>query len=991
MVKVMEFVGQSGTNGKKGLSQKEQIEVVRRFKEGGYNTLVATCVGEEGLDIGEVDLIVCYDVSKSPIRLVQRMGRTGRKRAGRIVVLVTQGKEEQTYNQSMYCKNSINKAILEKQKLINFLSVSPRMVPNGIDPVCHKMMMKVGLFSKKTSNSIAPDKNKKITSMIKKVDKATSYRKSCGYLTDAELDDYLSMYPQAQDLFNQAPGLRPRRELWNMETNTILEDMFKSNGENYYNLSEWNMWQGTDAPRFYVSKSKTADIYCDILNPNPTLTKEPDDEVIIIEPPQSPLNVDDDPVILENWNEIDSALEDILGEDSYRHQYDYENIDQYCPSPDKIDAILSQMVEKFDLSSALRSFRRAQKKMEDRSPSPVFLSQSQLAQSTPATAKDRKRIVPEDLTPVAKKSLKDDFDDSFVHFSREEEPKSSKSLYGATQLASMLQNSHSSNENDVFPESHGDFESLIRNLSDHENRRNLSDQENRRNLSAHENRRNLSDHENPVEADFQIVSEGFFEELEKMFAFKLPNLQDFETRTKTTPKSKKAELSPSPLRQASKLKKKRAVLSSSEDEDREQEHEKPKPKKKRKINRFIQDEAELSGSASEDEEAYHDDLDGLDESFVDDATQRDDIDQKAIYLQSIRSPKMMKKMSLKPINHAEIFSQAPTDSMLMDEYEEDSFVVQNDEIEYESSTNDELDFVEEFGQPKKSEKAKPEKVKKRKRIIFSDSDSEESEKMESEKSAGNNLEEELETKDISDSSRNSTDKFETSMTSESSQNYDVSVLVSAQEVHRSTEILSLLRHSHHINVHVQAKFEGAGFLLSSRLAVCRVNNSDFCNGAQRHKIVNSVQTMNEYFERPFLIVESNSDPFLESRQHRTKYVDMIAAQLAQSNIRLLFSNGPKESAEFMSALARKEAKKGFSLPANMKLPLLSEKYMSFYTHLPGVSYALALQMALTFKTPAELATGAKATLVRRLKLDEKRADKLHKFCRSIFQSDMTAQ
>ena len=46
--------------GKKGLTQKEQIEVVRRFREGGYNTLVATCVGEEGLDIGEVDLVSVF-------------------------------------------------------------------------------------------------------------------------------------------------------------------------------------------------------------------------------------------------------------------------------------------------------------------------------------------------------------------------------------------------------------------------------------------------------------------------------------------------------------------------------------------------------------------------------------------------------------------------------------------------------------------------------------------------------------------------------------------------------------------------------------------------------------------------------------------------------------------------------------------------------------------------------------------------------------------
>lgn len=48
-----------------------------------------------GLDIGEVDLIICYDAPKSPIRLVQRIGRTGRKREGRIIILVTKGKEEQ--------------------------------------------------------------------------------------------------------------------------------------------------------------------------------------------------------------------------------------------------------------------------------------------------------------------------------------------------------------------------------------------------------------------------------------------------------------------------------------------------------------------------------------------------------------------------------------------------------------------------------------------------------------------------------------------------------------------------------------------------------------------------------------------------------------------------------------------------------------------------------------------------------------------------------
>jgi len=161
IVRVMEFVGQSdaehtpgrggGKNGeekatkrkgKKGLTQKEQMEVVRRFRDGGYNVLVATCVGEEGLDIGEVDLIICFDVSKSPIRMVQRMGRTGRKRDGRIVVLVTQGKEEGAYLSCLSNKKSISKAIVDKNKLRTSFVKSPRMVPRGVEPEVRHLLLR---------------------------------------------------------------------------------------------------------------------------------------------------------------------------------------------------------------------------------------------------------------------------------------------------------------------------------------------------------------------------------------------------------------------------------------------------------------------------------------------------------------------------------------------------------------------------------------------------------------------------------------------------------------------------------------------------------------------------------------------------------------------------------------------------------------------------------------------------------------------------------
>ena len=49
--------------------------------------------------------------------------------------------------------------------------------------------------------SVAPEKNKKITSLMKKADKATSYRKTCGYLTESELIEYLTMFPNPEELF----------------------------------------------------------------------------------------------------------------------------------------------------------------------------------------------------------------------------------------------------------------------------------------------------------------------------------------------------------------------------------------------------------------------------------------------------------------------------------------------------------------------------------------------------------------------------------------------------------------------------------------------------------------------------------------------------------------------------------------------------------------------------------------------------------------------
>jgi len=264
LVKPMKFVGQAGTVAKKGLTQKEQIEVVRRFREGGYNTLVATCVGEEGLDIGEVDLIVCFDVTNSPIQMVQRMGRTGRKREGRIVVLVAQGKEESTYNRNMFKKKTINKAILEKDRLAHSLyDNSPRMVPRGLEPKCHKMKMIVNEFKGRHQGG-GGSKGKGqigITGMLKKVNKYDVFRTNCGFLSEEETERWGQLYKFG----GSVKTLEKPREVWlRKEEGGGIGGGSRNDGTTF-NLSEYHLWQKGDQHRRFVGPGRLSSTYTRIL------------------------------------------------------------------------------------------------------------------------------------------------------------------------------------------------------------------------------------------------------------------------------------------------------------------------------------------------------------------------------------------------------------------------------------------------------------------------------------------------------------------------------------------------------------------------------------------------------------------------------------------------------------------------------------------------------------------------------------------------------
>ncbi|MGQ9513471.1 MAG: DEAD/DEAH box helicase [Thermoproteota archaeon] len=91
------LVGQADRAGDAGMSQEEQAEILSAFKAGKYNTLVATQVGEEGLDVSSSDAVIFYENTPSAIRYVQRVGRTGRSAPGNVFIMYFEGTRDEAY------------------------------------------------------------------------------------------------------------------------------------------------------------------------------------------------------------------------------------------------------------------------------------------------------------------------------------------------------------------------------------------------------------------------------------------------------------------------------------------------------------------------------------------------------------------------------------------------------------------------------------------------------------------------------------------------------------------------------------------------------------------------------------------------------------------------------------------------------------------------------------------------------------------------------
>lgn len=136
-IKSAKFFGQASRDGEKGLTQKEQKEIIKAFKIGEYDVLLSTSVAEEGIDIPAVDLVILYEPVPSEVRMIQRRGRTGRKRSGRVKVLITNGTRDEGYYWA-----SINKERRMKHQLID-PEVLEELNSNAIERMENEKRVKV--------------------------------------------------------------------------------------------------------------------------------------------------------------------------------------------------------------------------------------------------------------------------------------------------------------------------------------------------------------------------------------------------------------------------------------------------------------------------------------------------------------------------------------------------------------------------------------------------------------------------------------------------------------------------------------------------------------------------------------------------------------------------------------------------------------------------------------------------------------------------------
>merc|ERR550525_1524701 len=163
----------------------------------------------------------------------------------------------------------------------------------------------------------------------------------------------------------------------------------------------------------------------------------------------------------------------------------------------------------------------------------------------------------------------------------------------------------------------------------------------------------------------------------------------------------------------------------------------------------------------------------------------------------------------------------------------------------------------------------------------------------------------------------------------------VSMVVNSGEVGRNGEVISQLRHMHKVTV-LTTKSEEATFLVGSQLAVIRMGEVEFSNGALKDKLISRVAAALALYPRLTIVVEWEKLKAGEREKSggKTKQAQLTCSQL--EGVALRWSSNESETALLLSKMARLEADNGMGLPRGLK-PTQTQGLAKWLQVFPGVS------------------------------------------------------
>lgn len=184
------------------------------------------------------------------------------------------------------------------------------------------------------------------------------------------------------------------------------------------------------------------------------------------------------------------------------------------------------------------------------------------------------------------------------------------------------------------------------------------------------------------------------------------------------------------------------------------------------------------------------------------------------------------------------------------------------------------------------------------------------------------------------------------------------------------------------------------YMLSPRVIVERKHIDDFIGSIKDGRIFRQVEALRDNAEIPLVIIESQTNingtkdgifDNIDTKMHINSIYGTIAHILIHTNIPVVFTPTPKDTAMLLASIARFEAKSHSEIPMRpqKKIRSLAERQVYLLEGLPNVSTILAKRMLEHFGTIKRIANADVKELMAVDGIGKKKAQEI----RRVFEAE----